>query len=303
MKSLKWLAASAAAIAFVCLGTPAWATVPVGCVQVSGSYTSDGGALVANATISFQPVSNAGTPISFRGPCANGTANYGQVGAAALTATVTGGAFTILLPDITLTTPQNVCYSVTIVDNVTGEPHLGLGYTCVQPAGSGVAVTGAWGCTAATGGAGGSCSFDSYPPNLPAQLVQNAASAIAPTVNDSDVLGQTSSQGTVNVVGTAPATGKYRIGYYAEQHALCSTGAGAVTFIFSWTGPNGTRTAQSVALTLGSTQSASLGSIQGSVPIYALASSVISYTSTVTGSCATGGPASYDAHISVEALQ
>jgi hypothetical protein len=123
------------------------------------------------------------------------------------------------------------------------------------------------------------------------------------TVGDSDVLGQTASQSTVNLVGTVPTSGKYRVSYYATQHAVCASGSVSVSFTFTWVDSNATRTAQSVGLTMGSSQSASQGAIEGVIPIYAVASSSVTYTSTVTGSCASGGPASYDAHISVEAIQ
>jgi hypothetical protein len=123
------------------------------------------------------------------------------------------------------------------------------------------------------------------------------------SVGDSDVLGQTASQATVNLVGTVPSAGKYRIGYTADQNALCPTGSESVFFTFTWTSANHVRTVNSITLTLGSAQSSTSGAIEGVVPIFAAASSAITYTSTVTGSCATGGPASYDAHISVEAVQ
>jgi hypothetical protein len=107
----------------------------------------------------------------------------------------------------------------------------------------------------------------------------------------------------VNLLGTVPAAGKYRISYYANQNALCSSGSISVLFTFTWTDASHVRGANSIALTIGVSQSTTAGSIQGVIPIYAAISTAITYTSTVTGSCATGGPASYDAHISVEAVQ
>lgn len=123
------------------------------------------------------------------------------------------------------------------------------------------------------------------------------------SIGDSDVTNQTASQGTVNLVGSVPATGKYRVSYYATQHTLCASGSASVLFTFGFVDPNSTRSVRSVSLTLGASQSPLLGIIEGVIPVYSVALTAITYTSTVTGSCATGGPASYDAHISVEAVQ
>jgi hypothetical protein len=121
-------------------------------------------------------------------------------------------------------------------------------------------------------------------------------------VGVSDVTNQTISQSTVTIVASAAvATGKYRISYYANENNLCSTGFVTVLFTFSWFDPSANRTAQSLSLTIGVTQSAAAGSIQGVVPIFAQASTAITYTSTVTGTC-TIGSASYDIHATVEAL-
>ncbi len=116
------------------------------------------------------------------GSCPNGTtvviASSGQAGPNAVSAQVTNGAFSILLGDSATATPQNVCYNVTIADNVTGNSLLGRGYTCVQPAGSGVAVIGsqAW-CAAGSSGAGGTCNFDLYTPNLATGVVTQTGPA------------------------------------------------------------------------------------------------------------------------------
>jgi hypothetical protein len=154
-----------AAIAAVCL--TAGATPPVGYVAVSGSHLTDfGGALISNATITWAPVDNYGNPLPAR---INGA---GQGIIRPVSATVTSGVFTVTVADTTLTSPVNVCYKVTVTDQTTGNVLLSNGYTCVQPAGSGTAVTGtnAW-CTAAGGGSGGTCNFDSYVPNLAGQAV------------------------------------------------------------------------------------------------------------------------------------
>ncbi|ADW69018.1 SGNH/GDSL hydrolase family protein [Granulicella tundricola] len=118
--------------------------MPTGYTQVTGSSLKDSaGTPIANATIRFAPVNNTGVPISFM------AGGGGQTVATPVTATVTNGAFTIQLADTTLTTPVNVGYAVTVVDNLTGEHLLGSGYGCVQPSGA------TW-------------SFDTYVPNLTA---------------------------------------------------------------------------------------------------------------------------------------
>jgi len=128
--------------------------MPTGFTQVSASALKDStGTVVANATISFYPVNNAGVPISFR------AGGGGQVISVPVTAQVTNGAFTILLADSALTLPPNVGYSVSVTDNVSGKNLLGAGYSCVQPTGA------TW-------------NFDTYQPNLaPLVIAQYGPSA------------------------------------------------------------------------------------------------------------------------------
>ena len=138
-----------------------------------------------------------------------------------------------------------------------------------------------------------------------AHVVSGVWSSIpcATVIGTSDVTARTTSQTTTNLVTSTPSTTKYRINYYVNENALCSSGSVSVFLVFSWYDPVAQRTIQSLSLTIGITQSAPFGSVQGSFPIYAQASTAIIYTSTVTGSCTTGGPASYDAHIAVEEIQ
>jgi hypothetical protein len=161
-----------AAIAVPCLLiAPALAPaqgVPVGWVQVTASNTMDAGVLIAHGTVSFTPVSNGGQPLSFR----VGSSVGGQAGPDPWTAPVTAGAFSILVPDSVMAFPTNVCYSVTITDNASGDVLSGPGYMCVQPADTGGAVSGsqAW-CTPGGGGSGAACDWDAYPPNEAALAV------------------------------------------------------------------------------------------------------------------------------------
>lgn len=159
---------------------PCLAQVPAGWVQVTAAHTMDAGVLIANGTVSFAPVGNTGVATSFR----VGSATGGQAGPDPWTAAVTNGAFTILVPDSVLAYPTEVCYSITITDNASGNSILGPGYTCVQPAGSGGAISGsqAW-CTAGTGGAGATCNFDNFlpvlTPNVFGSGFDSAGSALA----------------------------------------------------------------------------------------------------------------------------
>jgi hypothetical protein len=121
--------------------------MPTGFTLVSAAQLQDAtGAPISNATISFLPVLNNGSPTSFK---SGGTA--GQTIATAVTAQVTTGAFSLELADTSLTTPVNVGYRVTVTDNVSGKVLLAAGYQCIQPTGE------TW-------------SFDSYTPNLTPQV-------------------------------------------------------------------------------------------------------------------------------------
>jgi hypothetical protein len=128
---------------------------------VSGSNVQDStGSKLASGTITFAPVNNAGKPLSFR---AGGS---GQVISSPVNATVTNGAFSIQLADTTQTFPANVCYAVTVTNNVTGQSILGPGYSCVQ-------MSSSW-CSQANNLE--TCNFDSYMPNNQAGVVDAAPS-------------------------------------------------------------------------------------------------------------------------------
>jgi hypothetical protein len=278
----------------------AWLILAICCaagaqtVTVQASYLYDG-LNPAYGTLTLAPVTAAGQPASYHRP------GGGQASITPLTVSVQNGAFTLTgVPDTALTIPANVCFQA-ILSTQNGSQVLGPGYSCLQPT-----YSNSW-CTA------GVCSLDNFLPSIPPlpmiAYVQSVNGCVGvctvagASVGDSDVTNQTASQGTVNLVGTAPATGKYRISYYANQHSVCGSGTVAVHFTFNWVDPVSARSVSSVALTIGPSQAPVTGSIQGVVPIYVLAATAVTYTSTLTGSCATGGPASYDAHIAVEEIQ
>lgn len=126
-------------------------------IPVHGTQVIDStGAPVSNATIYFAPVLANGTPASYRRGAAGGTAVVTPVSAG-----VVSGAFSLSLPDVSATNPADVCFAVTVVDNVTGISRLGPGYKCVQP--SSASASASW-CSTVAGNT--DCNFDMYTPNL-----------------------------------------------------------------------------------------------------------------------------------------
>ncbi|HEY5054626.1 MAG TPA: hypothetical protein VII58_00605, partial [Acidobacteriaceae bacterium] len=151
-----------------CLTIPAFATTPLGYVNFYDAYLQDStGTLVVNATLCVAPVNNGGSPLSYR---VNGR---GQAIDRPVCTLVTLGVFSLQLADTWLTSPQNVCFSATATDNVSGKSLLGPGYNCLQPSGQSASpsVTGSQAWCSAAGTLGGQCNFDSYPPNLAALVV------------------------------------------------------------------------------------------------------------------------------------
>lgn len=136
-----------AAVAVVCSAAPAVAQF----TTVSASGTGGAGHLVANATIYWQAVTG------FR----IGTSS-GQALGVPYSATVTVGAFSLSVPDTSLSDPTYPCYAVTVIDNLTGDTLIGAGL-----AGDGIHVNtgGPYGCVQPSGS---TWSFDSYVPAAPA---------------------------------------------------------------------------------------------------------------------------------------
>lgn len=115
----------------------------------------------------------------------------------------------------------------------------------------------------------------------------------------SNVTNQSTSQGAVTLA-TAPASAPYAIVYYASQNGVCTTGANSVAFTFNWTDAGNARTLNTGNLTLGTAQATS-GYLSGSIPIFNNSGNV-TYTSTVSGACASG-TSSYDIHASIVRVQ
>lgn len=151
----------------------ATAQAPAGYMTVSGSNLTDAtGTKITNATITFAPETSSGLTVSAR---ANGN---GQVISTPVSTQVTTGAFSIRLADVYLTNPQNICYSVSVIDNTTGNSLFPTsGYNCVQPASTGQSY---WCSGGGPSTSGGNCNFDLYIPlSPPGALV--TAGPIGPT--------------------------------------------------------------------------------------------------------------------------
>jgi hypothetical protein len=120
----------------------------------------------------------------------------------------------------------------------------------------------------------------------------------------SNVTNQTASQTTVNLLASGSvAAGGYRINYYADEKTACSTvSAGGVTFTFGWTDGTLARTFTTSSLNA-DTSDVAADYIQGSVDIQSAVSVAITYISTYTATCSTGGPFAYDFHASLERTQ
>ena len=143
-------------------------------VTLSGSHlTNSSGGFLASGTISFAPVDRYGNPISYR----MGGSSGGQTISTPVTAMVTNGVFTLQIANTAITTPANVCFSVSVTA-ADGSVTLGrtpggvggtFGYDCIQP---GTQVRAAYWCIPSSGST--VCNFDMYSPKMePLALVQN----------------------------------------------------------------------------------------------------------------------------------
>jgi hypothetical protein len=147
------------ALAALLFPVAVFAQVPAGCVQVfAAGIKNSSGVLEASGTISFAPVSAAGVPISFLSACGGVP---GQTSDVPITVPIKNGAFTIALPDVSLTNPPNICFSVVAKETGTGDRLLAPGgYACLQPHGT-PQGTSDW-CQA------DGCHFDAYVPTFSA---------------------------------------------------------------------------------------------------------------------------------------
>ena len=115
----------------------------------------------------------------------------------------------------------------------------------------------------------------------------------------SNLIGQSASPGTVTLASGVTA-GSYRVTYYADQNATCTTGSDSVSLSFTWTDGTNARVLNTASLTLASTQSTG-GYVAGTLPIY-VGSGNVTYTAPMAGSCTTG-TSTWDLHVAMERLQ
>jgi hypothetical protein len=103
-----------------------------GFTTVSATHVRDTtGAVIANATIKFQPCDAQGRMTSYR----VGGGNGGQSSFQPVSTQVRAGVFSIQLADTTLTLPPNIAFAVTVIDNATGNILLGPKGYLIQPSG------------------------------------------------------------------------------------------------------------------------------------------------------------------------
>ena len=150
----------------VLLASAALAQVPTGCVQfmASGLHDSSGN-LISGAKLYLTPTTTEGVRIGYRSLCAVA----GQTTTGTVTATVSNGAVSVLLPDVSQTSPKNVCFAVMVKDSASGNVLLNKGYECVQPHAT-ATDTDDW-CQSSV------CDFDNYSPDLVDQETEPIVSA------------------------------------------------------------------------------------------------------------------------------
>jgi len=119
-------------------------------------------------------------------------------------------------------------------------------------------------------------------------------------VGASNMTGVAASQAPVSLALGLTA-GHYAVRYYASVNTPCTAGAASANFHFAWTDASAARTLTTGALVMGSAQQTQ-GYLSGTFEIWAGAGTNVTYLSAWAGGCLTGA-ATYDAHVTVEAIQ
>ncbi len=133
-------------------------------VTFSGTkvYADSSQTLLPSGTLCAQPVLN-GIPVSYSYP------GGGQASKQPTCVAVTSGAFSMTLPSVDVTSPQNIGFKIIATDSSgktvigQGAPYYGTyntGYDNVQPYYNSAPVNGSTWCVS------GVCNFDQYPPSL-----------------------------------------------------------------------------------------------------------------------------------------
>jgi len=126
-------------------------------VPVTSTQLVDSGGNPYQGAVTFQPTLSNGQPTAYR------RGGGGTVTSAPVRVIVSNGAFTVNLPDTTLTYPANICFAMS-------GASLPAGYSCLQPHGTPTG-SGDW-CQA------GGCNLDNYLPNLAPQLPTTVTTSI-----------------------------------------------------------------------------------------------------------------------------
>lgn len=188
---------------------------------VTGTVVDPNGAPYANGTITAALVLSGVTP-TINGGSFTMTGSAGLSGVA--TATVPAGSFTMRLADNAVMVPGTLKWSFTVCSAAgTILPAAGTGPVCFTPAA--ITITGA-------------------SQSISAQL-QAAAPALSTVAAPSVVLARSSFQNrsatvAATTIFTPAATALYQINWYGTTITPCTTGAGAITPVYTWTDENGT---------------------------------------------------------------
>ncbi len=142
----------------------------------------------------FLATDNQGNPISFEG------GSGGQIMRRAKCVTVTNGAFSVALPNTSVTNPVNPCLALTVTDTSNGQTVLDKGYECLQPSPS------AYWCSPTAG----TCDLDNFTPNNAPNVAVTAGPVGAPGPAVTLTIGSvtTGAPGTpaaATITGTPPA--------------------------------------------------------------------------------------------------
>jgi hypothetical protein len=113
------------------------------------------------------------------------------------------------------------------------------------------------------------------------------------TGTPSDVTAQSTSQSAVTLA-SSPAAGAYELKFYADVNTPCTTGGNSVSFVFNWTDGTSARSLQTGSLSMAQGAPAGSAYLSGVARVQ-VGSGNLTYTSTVSGSCASG-TSSYDIH-------
>lgn len=199
-------------------------------VYMIGTIIDSTGSPVQSGTLTFTPVDNNGNPISYRAGLVGESGGFGQVITQPVTATIVAGQFSLTIADTNYTQPQNVCFAVTAIDNVTGDSLLdSSSYKCLQPSSNFAVGGGGYGwCYAQTHGSSATtCDLNNYSPNNPALTVTTIQGG-STTFTGGTVSGATTFQSTVTLAADPTANLQAATKEYVDNHSGSTFTGGTV---------------------------------------------------------------------------